>query len=211
MTSEGSTGLQFPTHEGKLLYSARVGWARVLAAEAVKKDWERLTTAFRHLHEGQPSGGFTGLPIPDFIGVEGPQSQSKERPDVLKPPSEALGGFLKAKTLSAADTVPKIGIIGAGAAGLFTAMILKWLKKNAVDASNKPFDYTCDIIEASKVVGGRLSTYSFNEAQQDLYFDVGAMRYPQNDVMTRCAEYYFLFLDNEVSLTHLGLLICSVQ
>jgi NAD(P)-binding Rossmann-like domain len=192
MAVENSTRLQFPTHEGKLLYSARVGWARVLAAQAAKKDWERLTTAFQDLQEGDSSDGFASLPISSLLGVKGPQLLSKERPDVLEPPSEALHGLLGAEEPSAADTVPNIGIIGAGAAGLFTAMVLKWLKANAVDADSKPFNYTCDIIEASSIAGGRLNTHSFSDTQQDLYFDVGAMRYPQNDVMTRCALSYLL-------------------
>jgi hypothetical protein len=98
--------------------------------------------------------------------------------------------LLGAKEPSAADAVPNIGIVGAGAAGLFTAMILKWLKAHAVDADSKPFNYTCDIVEASSVAGGRLNTHSFSGTQQDLYFDVGAMRYPQNDVMTRTFDLF---------------------
>ena len=194
MASEDSTPLQFPTHEGKLLYSARVGWARVLAAQAVKKDWERLTTALRHLREDQPSDGVADPPISELPGVEGPRIQSEERPDVLKSPPKALRGFPKAKEPSATGTVPNIGIVGAGAAGLFTAMILKWLKAHAVDTDSQPFNYTCDIIEASSVAGGRLNTHSFSDTQQDLYFDVGAMRYPKNDVMTRCAQRYLFSL-----------------
>ncbi|OJA18599.1 hypothetical protein AZE42_06573 [Rhizopogon vesiculosus] len=54
-------------------------------------------------------------------------------------------------------------IIGAGAAGLYTAMILKEL--------GIPFD----ILEASDRVGGRMYTHRFSEAPND-YYDVGAMR-----------------------------------
>lgn len=66
-------------------------------------------------------------------------------------------------------------------------MILKWLKDeaHAIDADGKPFNYTCDIIEASDTAGGRLNTHSFDDNQEDLYYDVGAMRYPDNDVMQR--------------------------
>ena len=154
----------------------------------MKKDWERLATALRRLSEGQPSDGFDGPPISELLGVEAPQVHSNERPDILEPPPpEAFDRLRRAKQPSVADTVPKIGIVGAGSAGLFTAMILKWLKTNAVDDDGNPFDYTCDIIEASNDVGGRLNTHTFSDAQQNLYFDVGAMRYPKNDVMIRYA------------------------
>ena len=194
MASEDSTRLQFPTHQGKPLYSARVGRARVLAAQAVKKDWERLTTALRHLQEGQPSDAVVSPPTLEKLAAEGPQPQSQERPDVLKPPPKAFSRTPGATKPSIAETVPKIGIVGVGSAGLFTAKILKWLKANAVDGDGNPFNYTCEIIEASSEVGGRLNTHSFDETQQDLYFDVGAMRYPENNVMTRYAQCYIFSL-----------------
>ncbi|OJA12776.1 hypothetical protein AZE42_07909, partial [Rhizopogon vesiculosus] len=53
-------------------------------------------------------------------------------------------------------------IIGAGAAGLYTAIILKEL--------GIPFD----ILEASDRVGGRMYTHRFSDAPND-YYDVGAM------------------------------------
>ncbi|OAX37381.1 FAD/NAD(P)-binding domain-containing protein [Rhizopogon vinicolor AM-OR11-026] len=63
-------------------------------------------------------------------------------------------------------------IIGAGAAGLYTAMILKEL--------GIPFD----ILEASERVGGRMYTHRFSEAPND-YYDVGAMRWPDIPVMNK--------------------------
>lgn len=84
-----------------------------------------------------------------------------------------LQQLLKASEVKSDPTLP-IGIIGAGAAGLCTAMILQKL--------GKPFE----ILEARPqtdtnpgAVGGRLFTYYFEQPQQEYdYFDVGAMRFP---------------------------------
>lgn len=76
-----------------------------------------------------------------------------------------------------------MGIVGAGAAGLFTGMIFDHLKKDY------ELDIEYEILEANdeKRVGGRLFSYYFNapppgEGNHD-YYDVGAMRYPDSDVM----------------------------
>ena len=77
----------------------------------------------------------------------------------------------------------KVGIVGAGAAGLFTGMIFDHLKEKY------DLDVAYEILEASdkKRVGGRLFTHYFNEpppgeGNHD-YYDVGAMRYPDSAVM----------------------------
>lgn len=70
-------------------------------------------------------------------------------------------------------------IIGAGVAGLYTAMILQDLKI--------PFE----IIEASDRVGGRCYTHRFSETTKfHDYFDVGAMRFPNNKIMSRTFELF---------------------
>jgi predicted NAD/FAD-binding protein len=90
--------------------------------------------------------------------------------------SQRVGDFLKKQ----AETPPKphdsklpVAIIGAGAAGLRAAMLLQ---KNGI-----PYR----IFEASKRHGGRLFTYHFtnDETLPHDYFDVGAMRYPDNPAM----------------------------
>ncbi|KDQ59031.1 hypothetical protein JAAARDRAFT_154248 [Jaapia argillacea MUCL 33604] len=63
----------------------------------------------------------------------------------------------------------KIGIVGAGAAGLFAAMLLESLRPHG-------FDY--EILEADKRVGGRLLTHHFKHGLENDYYDVGAMRFP---------------------------------
>lgn len=72
----------------------------------------------------------------------------------------------------------KVGIVGAGCAGLFTGMIIDWLN----EVTGLEVDY--DILEAGDRVGGRLYTHHFSEKETD-YYDVGAMRFPKNDIMRR--------------------------
>ncbi|KEP45817.1 flavin containing amine oxidase [Rhizoctonia solani 123E] len=68
-----------------------------------------------------------------------------------------------------------VGILGAGAGGLYTALILQDL------------DIPYRILEARERVGGRLFTYSFPDStgQPYNYYDVGAMRFPKTDFMER--------------------------
>ncbi|KAI5990294.1 amine oxidase [Pisolithus orientalis] len=80
----------------------------------------------------------------------------------------------------------KVGILGAGVGGLYTALILDSL------------DIEYEILEASDRAGGRLSTYKFPGGQKYDYYDAGAMRYPlpkkdeqgqyKNGIMKRLAE-----------------------
>jgi NAD(P)-binding Rossmann-like domain len=51
----------------------------------------------------------------------------------------------------------KVGIVGAGAAGLYTAMILQDL------------GIQYELLEANKTVGGRLFTHHFGEKPNDYY------------------------------------------
>ncbi|CAE6481563.1 unnamed protein product [Rhizoctonia solani] len=68
------------------------------------------------------------------------------------------------------STPAKIGIVGAGIAGLYTALMLDWL--------DDP-DFTYDILEANPDrVGGRLYTHHFDKKKKYEYYDVGAMRFP---------------------------------
>lgn len=69
----------------------------------------------------------------------------------------------------------KIGIIGAGMAGLYTAFILDKLSIPGV---------SYEILEASDRPGGRCFTHKFSDEQWD-YYDIGAMRFPVNETMNR--------------------------
>lgn len=82
------------------------------------------------------------------------------------------------------DQIPSIGsdetnvkhricIVGAGITGLFIAMILDSLKIPGLEY---------DILEASDRTGGRIHSHYFSDAPHD-YYDCGAMRYPDIDMM----------------------------
>ena len=83
----------------------------------------------------------------------------------------------------------KVGIIGAGVAGLFTAMIFDHLKKEF------KLDVEYEILESrTQHVGGRLFTYKFkpvdannpnDKSNEHQYYDVGAMRFPHIPIMNR--------------------------
>ena len=63
--------------------------------------------------------------------------------------------------LRSGDRPLKIGILGAGAAGLYAALMLQWLIDNVADC-----DITYEILEASadqKHTGGRLHTRYFTD------------------------------------------------
>ncbi|KAI8170920.1 hypothetical protein K4K49_006448 [Colletotrichum sp. SAR 10_70] len=82
----------------------------------------------------------------------------------------------------------KVGIIGAGAAGLFTALALDWINdtiERYKGAGKLKIEY--EILEAASKdrFGGRLFTHHFSKDGIHDYYDVGAMRFPDNEVMSR--------------------------
>ena len=88
-----------------------------------------------------------------------------------------------------------VGIVGAGAAGLFTAMIFDHLKEKY------GLKVKYEILEASREdedrLGGRLFSYYFKDKPDHPkigphdYYDVGAMRFPDNDIMARYVAQVF--------------------
>ncbi|OAL30364.1 hypothetical protein AYO22_01562 [Fonsecaea multimorphosa] len=85
----------------------------------------------------------------------------------------------------------KVAIIGAGAAGLFTAMIFDYLKEQF------DLDVDYEIIESRDRIGGRLFTHTFEDINKPnparpstLYYDVGAMRFPDIAIMKRTFELF---------------------
>ncbi|KAF7560122.1 hypothetical protein G7046_g4037 [Stylonectria norvegica] len=92
----------------------------------------------------------------------------------------------------------KVGIVGAGVAGLFTAMVFDWLNENP-ELKGQGLEIDYDIIEAAGEdrLGGRLYTHNFSEKEHD-YYDVGAMRFPNNSVMKRTFQLFdFIGLKKE--------------
>ena len=93
-------------------------------------------------------------------------NDSLPTPFRLTPGLQEPGGPLESFQIKVNPSL-KIGIIGAGAAGLCTGMILQRLGRKF------------DVLEASDHVGGRMFTYSFSQPPKDYdYYDVGAMRFP---------------------------------
>lgn len=86
---------------------------------------------------------------------------------------------LRMPEIPSSDSAPSVCIIGAGAAGLFTALLFDYLNKNV-----NGFNVQYDIFESQENVGGRLYTYNFSDTPHD-YYDVGAMRFPDNPIMAR--------------------------
>ncbi|KAK4696357.1 hypothetical protein P7C71_g1551, partial [Lecanoromycetidae sp. Uapishka_2] len=82
----------------------------------------------------------------------------------------------------------KVGIIGAGVAGLFTAMILDYLNEHF------KVNVEYEILECNKEerLGGRLYTHYFSEETDEShdYYDVGAMRYPDIGVMKQTFQLF---------------------
>lgn len=85
------------------------------------------------------------------------------------PPSTTLPPPEVAKNLQPPPFKGPICIVGAGAAGLAVAYLLRYADIKEID-----------IIEASDRVGGRVYTYPFakDAACPHNYYDVGAMRIP---------------------------------
>ena len=110
-----------------------------------------------------------------------------------KPSSVPHESWLEIRSLArpTVETPPPIeciAIVGAGVAGLYTAMILDSLENSY------------EIFEANQRIGGRIYTHRFNgdvgknapvgdPARYD-YFDIGAMRYPRIPFMKRVFDLF---------------------
>lgn len=91
-------------------------------------------------------------------------------PTAVRDPPIADLDLSKLKDLEEDRLTEPIGIIGAGASGLYAALILQSL------------GHEVEILEGSDRVGGRCFTYHFSEDKYD-YFDAGAMRFPKIEAM----------------------------
>lgn len=104
---------------------------------------------------------------------------------VKNPPKKSEWGSMKPQTV-------KMGVVGAGAAGLFTAQVLEHLNAR-LGEKGVPLSFEYDILEAAGPdrVGGRLFTYDFGGPREAHdYYDVGAMRFPDNPVMQRTFDLF---------------------
>jgi hypothetical protein len=134
--------------------SIRDQWARYHVGQALKKTYNKFAPSHRL---GRQIGEHEDLPEPPPLRLGSPPSPG---------------------------TSPRVCIIGAGAAGLFTALLFDYLNQNVPG-----FNVQYDIFESGRAsrVGGRLYTYNFTGNPHD-YYDVGAMRFPDNPVMARYVQ-----------------------
>lgn len=126
----------------------------------------------------------------------------KEIQDLLPPeissnaiPAQKIPKLPEFKPEKTPDVLPsemKVCIVGAGAAGLFTAMILDWLEEKVEAWGLQKLNISYDIFEANgeERLGGRLYTYKFPPTEKYTpgdhdYYDVGAMRFPEIPIMKR--------------------------
>lgn len=120
--------------------------------------------------------------------------------NLVQPAPFEFGAPLSDNEEEAASNHPaghlNFGIIGAGAAGLFMGMILDYLSKQAKNKFHRnAVEISYEILEANdeKRLGGRLYTHKFSEQENThQYYDVGAMRFPENKVMERWDSLPFL-------------------
>lgn len=161
-------------------------WALKHAEEAIKNDWNDLVNQEfieKDRNDLVKQGTSIGTQRSPFL------SGDHELPD----PVDKLVGDKPKPSEPAEDIVLNIGIIGAGAAGLFTGLLLDFLNKKYQEKfKTKKVQFKYDILEASERVGGRLFTYNFDDSPINRdgsvnrnYYDVGAMRFPDNPVMER--------------------------
>ena len=89
---------------------------------------------------------------------------SDQHHDVLPPAPSLPVGFDDSQPYQG-----RVCIVGAGAAGLYTAMMLKYLGATNID-----------ILEANDRIGGRCYTQALSgDSKHHNYYDVGAMRIPE--------------------------------
>ncbi|KAI2472271.1 hypothetical protein F4781DRAFT_438490 [Annulohypoxylon bovei var. microspora] len=148
-------------------------WARYVARRTLEEDLDAVKARIRSALKPDPNN------IPVYFHLPTKETSIS---DLLKQTKKFTGLGLTAPEKGNI----KIGIVGAGAAGLFTAMLFDWLNEE-VEGLN--IDY--DVIEAAGEdrLGGRLFTFKFSEKEHD-YYDVGAMRFPENEVMRRTFELF---------------------
>ncbi|KAJ5768964.1 hypothetical protein N7520_003523 [Penicillium odoratum] len=129
-------------------------------------------------NDGDSLGPILG-PIPDPIYLRpehGPLNLPKA-PLSFRPHKPEDEESLTASTFKQ----PHIGIIGAGVAGLFTAMLIDQV--NGLSPTGDLLTY--EILESSARTGGRVYTKHFDTEIWNDYYDIGAMRFPDIPIMDR--------------------------
>ncbi|KID83440.1 amine oxidase, partial [Metarhizium majus ARSEF 297] len=145
-------------------------WAYHLVELSVMDQWNKMVDDWYRRHLAESRGYIpliTGDKLPEFD------------PEWEKKFSKLSKCRLSVEHLR--DFEVCVSIIGTGAAGPFTALILDYLNSR----SNEKFSY--DILESSNRPGGRLYSHHFRGPPHDAYdyYDVDAMRFPERPIMKR--------------------------
>ncbi|MCJ1470056.1 hypothetical protein MMC07_008701 [Pseudocyphellaria aurata] len=136
-------------------------WARWQTRRRLAKVY---TYASNHTLDSLPKSTFSLLP----------ELGSKINPDNLP----TLPAFNPRKPEESLPHEMKVCIVGAGAAGLFTAMIFDWLKEKSNEGKIPELNISYDIYEAAE------------KDREHQYYDVGAMRFPENPIMRRTFDLF---------------------
>ncbi|KAK6526016.1 hypothetical protein TWF281_011057 [Arthrobotrys megalospora] len=86
-----------------------------------------------------------------------------------------------------------VGIIGGGVSGLYAGRLFDWLNQHlsahprSGGPKNENLEFEFKILEAANRVGGRIYTHHFSPGNHD-YYDVGAMRFPDTEIMKRTSD-----------------------
>lgn len=144
-------------------------FARTFLRQHLSKELPLLS----HKHKGLRG-------VPDLIGGPPGDGSALDPYDLPRDSTrpEPLTGppFRQAPLVPPAWPHQKICIVGAGVAGLYTAMIL-----DSLQIPNLEYD----ILESADRIGGRLLTYYFDPKVPHMYYDIGAMRFPRISIMDR--------------------------
>ncbi|KAF5659584.1 amino-acid oxidase [Fusarium heterosporum] len=153
--------------------SIRNQWACQHIVRAVQQDWNHMIHREQDSSEVEPlpriPEGYKLPPAPAPRKSSAPHDHGSREPKIIK-----------------------MGIIGAGAAGLFAGLVLDYLNIHLYEQA-VPLKFEYDIHEAAGPdrVGGRLFTYNFGGRRDTHdYYDVGAMRFPDNPVMKRTFDLF---------------------
>ena len=176
-----------PALPQEISHQVRVHWAKELAIRGVENvvlKRQKLEEELRKIHRGQDTAS-----VGSILGDISATPILKRTPsgkELEPPPSPPKDDGHKVVT----DRSYTVAIVGAGAAGLFTGLILDWLNQSE-QAGSADFRVGYEILESASTAGGRLSTYNFETGPNGAddgnhrYYDVGAMRFPNTPIMQR--------------------------
>lgn len=150
-----------------------VSYRAIAGAQSIHDAVQRIQKRFGPGGPNAPPGPILGIPLEDQDALD-LYSVSESLPEVQS-------RSLEPSKTEGEPVIGMVGILGAGAAGLYSAMILESL------------GIKCEILEAAPKPGGRLHTHYFDEGQDPTkyqYYDVGAMRYPEIPIMERTFDLF---------------------